>query len=404
LGSGLVSGLKIHKETAMTGSKRLIFPVAAAVVAVGAGSWYMLGFSGRNDDTIRVSGNIEAVEVAVSFKIPGRVDTRYVDEGKDVKEGDPIAQLETADLQAEVALRQGELHAAEAALAELKNGSRPDEIAAAEAAMHKAEANYAELKAGSRPQEIAAADAELHAAEADRDHLKRDLDRDEQLQRADSGTIAVEQVDRAYAAYRIANQRYLEALKRYELVKEGPRQEDVAQGKAAMEQAQAQFRLVKEGPRKEAIEQARAKVEQAKAALLAAETKLGYARVTSPLTGVVLSKNIEPGEYVAAGTPVVTVADIENVWLRAYVEESDLGKPAVKLDTEAEITTDACPGKVYKGRVSFISSKQEFTPKSVQTARERVKFVYRIKIDVKNPNRELKPGMPADARLVKAKD
>ena len=153
-----------------------------------------------------------------------------------------------------------------------------------------------------------------------------------------------------------------------------------------MEQAQAQYRLVKEGPRKEDIDQGRAKVEQAKAALQSAETKLGYATVTSPLTGVVLSKNTEPGEYVAAGTPIVTVADIENVWLRAYVDERDLGKRNIVLGTEAEITTDAYPGKVYKGRVSFISSEQEFTPKSVQTNHERVKFVYRIKIDVKNPD------------------
>ena len=123
----------------------------------------------------------------------------------------------------------------------------------------------------------------------------------------------------------MANERYLQAMKRYDLVKEGPRQEEILQAKAAMEQAQAQYRLVKEGPRKEDIDQARAKVEQAKAALQAAETKLGYATVTLPLTGVVLSKNIEPGEYVAAGTPVVTVADIENLWLRAYVDERDLG-------------------------------------------------------------------------------
>ena len=192
--------------------------------------------------------------------------------------------------------------------------------------MHKAQANYAELKAGSRPQEIAAAEAEYHAAEVDRDHLKRDSDRDKELHRTDPGTISVEQVDRAAAAYRMANDRYLQALKRYDLVKEGPRQEDILQAKAAMEQAQAQYRLVKEGPRIEDIDQARAQLEQAKAQLQAAQTKLDYATVTSPLTGVVLSKNIEPGEYVAAGTPVVTVADIENVWLRAYVDERDLGK------------------------------------------------------------------------------
>ena len=93
------------------------------------------------------------------------------------------------------------------------------------------------------------------------------------------------------------------------------------------------------------------------------------------------------------------MADIENVWLRAYVDERDLGTRNITRGTQAKITTDAYPGKVYPGRVSFIASEQEFTPKSVRTTRERVKFVYRIKIDVKNPYRELKPGMPADARL-----
>ncbi len=383
----------------MTGSRRLMFPVAALIVAVGAGGWYVLGLAGRSDDSLHVSGNIEAVEVPVSFKIPGRVVNRYVDEGDDVKEGQPVAQLETADLQADVALRRGELQAAQAALAELVAGSRPDEIAAALAAVQKAQANYAELKNGSRPEEIVAAAAESQAAEVDRDRLKTEFDRVDRLRRADPGTVAVEQFDQAAAAYRVADQRYLQAKKRYEMVKEGPRQEEILQGKAAMEQAEAQYRLVKEGPRKEVIDQARAKLDQAKAGLQSAEVKLGYAKVTSPLTGVVLSKNIEPGEYVAAGTPVVTVSDIVNIWLRAYVDETDLGKPAVAQGAEAEITTDAFPGKVYKGRVSFISSEQEFTPKTVQTNRERVKFVYRIKINLTNSNRELKPGMPADARL-----
>ena len=384
----------------MTASKKLIFPVAAAIVAIGAGGWYALGLAGRGDDSLHVSGNIEAVEVAISFKIPGRVEKRYVDEGQPVYEGQPVAQLETADLQADAALRRGELQAAQAALAELLAGSRPDEIAAALAAMQKAQANYAELKNGSRP----AGNRRRRGRVPGRRGRSRSPQAPtsigtNKLRRADSGTIAEEQLDQARAAYRMADQRYLQAMKRYELVKEGPRQEEILQGKAAMEQAQAQYRLVKEGPRKEDIDQARAKLEQAKASLLAAETKLGYATVTSPLTGVVLSKNTEPGEYVAAGTPVVTVADIENLWLRAYVDERDLGKRNLALGTAAEVTTDAYPGKVYKGRVSFISSEQEFTPKSVQTNHERVKFVYRIKIDVKNPDRELKPGMPADARI-----
>ena len=113
---------------------------------------------------------------------------------------------------------------------------------------------------------------------------------------------------------------------------------------------------------------------------------------------MILSKNVEPKEYVAPGTAVVTMADLGQVWLRAYVEETDLGR--VKVGQKAFVTTDSFPGKRYEGRVAFIASEAEFTPKTVQTRKERVKLVYRIKIDIPNPAMELKPGMPADAEIV----
>jgi HlyD family secretion protein len=108
-------------------------------------------------------------------------------------------------------------------------------------------------------------------------------------------------------------------------------------------------------------------------------------------------RQAEVGEVVVPGTPVVTLADLDHIWLRAYIAETDLGR--IRWGQEATITTDTYPGKQYRGRISFISSSAEFTPKSVQTYRERVTLVYRIKIDIDNPNRELKPGMPADARI-----
>ena len=111
-----------------------------------------------------------------------------------------------------------------------------------------------------------------------------------------------------------------------------------------------------------------------------------------------MSKNIEPGEQVAVGTPVITIGELESVWVRAYIPETDLGR--VKLGQKARVTTDTWPGRVYDGRVTFIASEAEFTPKNVQTPKERVKLVYRIKITIPNPKRELKPGMPADAEII----
>jgi len=118
----------------------------------------------------------------------------------------------------------------------------------------------------------------------------------------------------------------------------------------------------------------------------------------SPIDGVVLTKAAEVGEVLAAGTAVITVGDLDHPWLRAYINERDLGR--VNLGDKVKVTTDSFPGKVYWGRISFISSEAEFTPKQIQTKEERVKLVYRIKIDLENLNHELKSNMPADAEIL----
>jgi HlyD family secretion protein len=168
--------------------------------------------------------------------------------------------------------------------------------------------------------------------------------------------------------------------------------------KATVQRATENYKLVKEGPRKEDIEDAKAQVEQARASLRLAETQLSYTVLNSPLSGVVLVKSSERGEVVNPGTSIITLADLENVWLKAYIPETDLSK--VKWGQEVIVTTDLRPKKEYKGKISFISSQAEFTPKSIQTEKERVTLVYRIKVDIPNPDRELKPGMPADGKIL----
>jgi HlyD family secretion protein len=365
------------------------------ILAAGGGAayWYLGVHRHQSDGQLRVSGNIETTEAQVAFKIAGRVETRLFDEGQMVKQGQPVATLDTADLRCNVDLRKAEVQTADAALAELLAGSRAEEKAAAKAAMEKAAHGLADLEAGSRPQEIAEAEAAVGAAAAEMSRAQADLRRNTTLfQRK---TISAEEYDAARAGADVATERHRQVVERLKLVREGPRKEQIEQARSALAQAKSQYDLVMAGPRQEDIDQARARLEQAKAALRLAETQLGYATVYAPLSGVVLSKNIEPGEYVAPGTAVVTVGDLVNVWLRGYVEEPDLDR--VKFGQKAIVTTDG--GKSYVGRVSFIAKEAEFTPKNVQTQKERVKLVYRIKIDIKNdPEKlELKPGMPADA-------
>jgi HlyD family secretion protein len=376
-------------------NKRRLMVLLPVVLLVAVLAYLILS---RSDDAgvIRVSGNIEVTDAEVSFKIPGRVEARLVDEGEMVRAGQTIARLDSAELAQEVAARRAERQAVQAALAELEAGSRPEEIAQAEASAAQAKARLDEMLAGSRPEELSAAEAVLRRAKAEAERARLDAERYEGLYKKE--IVSAQQYDAARTAYETALARQREAEEQYKLVKEGPRKEQIEQARAAWLQAQERFVLVKKGPRQETIEQARARLQQAKEGLAVAETRLGYATLTSPLAGVVLSKNVEPGEFVAAGTPIVTVGDLENVWLRAYINETDLGR--VKVGQRVRVTTDTYPDKRYEGRVSFIAAQAEFTPKSVQTEKERVKLVYRVKVDIRNPNMELKPGMPADAEIL----
>ncbi len=375
--------------------KKLAVLALIALAGVVALVW-LDGRSGNADRPIRVSGNIEVTDAELSFKIPGRVEARLVDEGETVTKGQTVALLDRRELTQEADRSKAEVEAARAALAELEAGSRPQEIAEAKAAASQANAHLQELENGSRPQEIAAAEAAWQSAHADAQRLADDFARYSGLYKKQ--LVSTQQYEAARTASRMAGASERQAREQLDLLKEGPRKEEIAQARDAYTQARQRYTLVKIGPRREDIQQARARLDQARQSLALSETRLGYATLVSPMSGMVLSKSIEPGEYVSAGTPIVTVADLENIWLRAYVNETDLGR--VKLGQRVRVTTDTYPGKAYEGRVSFISSQAEFTPKSVQTEKVRVKLVYRIKIDIRNPNMELKPGMPADAEIM----
>jgi HlyD family secretion protein len=374
------------------------WPAALALVAIASiATFAWLEARLRSDDKpIRISGNIEVTDADLSFKIPGRVEARLVDEGQAVNAGQTIALLDSKELSEEAKLSKAQVQAARAALSELEAGSRPQEIAEAGATAGQARARLQELEAGSRPQEVAAAEAAYESARADAQRLADDVERYSGLYQKQE--VSTQQYDAVRTNFKMAQAREREMKEHLDLVKEGPRKEQIEQARQTYAQAEQRYTLVKIGPRREDIEQARARLEQARQSLALAETRLAYTTLVSPMSSVVLSKSIEPGEYVSAGTPIVTVADLENIWLRGYVNETDLGR--VKLGQPAHVTTDTYPGKVYEGRVSFISSEAEFTPKSVQTEKVRVKLVYRIKVDIKNPNMELKPGMPADAQII----
>lgn len=323
--------------------KRMIVFLFLLAAGVAAGVYLYPRFVQEPavENSLMVSGNIEAHESVLGFKVQGRIVELSVEEGQWLEEGQVIARLEDESFRQQAALEQATLRV------------RESELSLA--------------LAGTRRQEIEAAEQTLVDIEADLEQKKLDLERAQELYEKDA--ISAQDRDRA--------------------------ETEVKRAQASYQRAQERLDQAREGTRPEEIAIARANVRQARERLQLARVNLGYTELRAPRAGVVVVRQAELGEVVSPGTPVVTLADLENVWLRAYISETDLGR--IRWGQAATLRTDTYPGKAYPGRISFIASKAEFTPKSVQTFKERVTLVYRIKIDVENPNHELKPGMPADA-------
>jgi len=325
--------------------KRAIPILILLAVAIAAGVYYYPRFAKKPEpvNQLTLSGNIEAHESLVGFKVAGRVVELPVEEGQQILEGALLARLEDADYKQKVVIDEETVRVRQSNLALTLAGTREQELKATQQAMIDAQ-------------------ADLEQKQLDNDRMQRLFAKDEVS--AQDRDLAATALKRADATFKAAQQRYNEAV-------EGSRKEDIAIAQANLQQAGANLGL--------------------------SRVNLDYTTLRAPSTGVITVRQAELGEVVAPGTPVVTLADLDHIWLRAYIAETDLGR--IHWGQNATITTDTYPGKQYHGRISFIASDAEFTPKSVQTYEERVTLVYRIKIDIDNPSHELKPGMPADAHI-----
>jgi len=314
--------------------------VVAVVAAVGIAAYFARDtltsrFGGASAaPVIFVSGNIEAHQAVLGFKtVQSTIVELPFDEGQWVDEGTLVARLDDSDYRQQVAVNQAALEV------------QQRQLAAAE-------------------QNLAAAEQTVESDAADLVFRKQQYDRADFLLQKGSGTV--EQHDQTYAALRQSTAAH---------------ERDLALQNAAQRQ----------------VELAKASIHNAEETLKMSQIVLGYTVLRAPFSGVIQVRQAELGEVMVPGTPVVTMADLDHVWLRAYINETDIGR--VRYGQTATVTTDTYPEKKYTGRVSFISGNAEFTPKSVETHAERITLVYRIRIDVDNPTHELVPGMPADATL-----
>jgi len=365
------------------------------------------GWRGETPGAITVSGNIELTQVNIAFKVPGRIVELPLAEGQAVTAGTVLARIDSTQLERQRERDQAALVAAGSLEEQLKTAiefqkatiAADADLRAAE--LQQAEARLRDLLAGSRKQEVQTAEAVLQDARNLQQQAQRDWDRAQTLYKTED--ISTAQYDQYRTRFESTRAALRQAEERLALVVEGPRKEEVEAARAQVARARAAVRLSETARidlrrREQELATRRADIERARAQVAFIDAQIQDTTVTSPIGGVVLVKSAENGEVVAPGTTLATIGDIDHPWLRAYINETDLGR--VKLGSQASVVTDSFPGKVYKGRVSFISSEAEFTPKQIQTPEERVKLVYRIKIELENPAHELKANMPADAEIV----
>jgi HlyD family secretion protein len=386
--------------------KKKIIPVVVLGVAAAAFVAGRRWFGDGNGGALRLSGNIELTEVNIAFKIPGKLIERAVDEGDPVKAGTVVARLDKDTLTGQQARARAALAGAESlgvqqlTAIDYQAATLEGQVQQRAAEVKAAEARLAALVAGSREQEKQQARANLDRVRTEFDRAANDWKRAQALIKNED--ISAADFDQYRTRYEGAEAQLKTGKEQLALVLEGPRKEDIDAGRAQLQQAQATLRVAEaqrlELKRKrEELVSRRADIDQRKADVRVVQTQLDDTEAASPIDGVVLVKSAEVGEVIAAGTTVLTVGDLAHPWLRAYINERDLGR--VKLGQKVKISTDSFPGRAYWGRVSFIASEAEFTPKQIQTTEERAKLMYRVKIDVDNPRGELKSNMPADAEI-----
>lgn len=354
----------------------------------------MTGCQAADEVDLSVAGRIEGVNVEVGSRVGGRVLQILVAEGDAVGKGDVVVKLETAEAESRVAAARANLSQTEAVLAKLIAGPRPEEIQHAEAAVAEAEAAYLMAVAGPRSEEIETARANASARRATVDQVRIDLQRSETL-RAD-GAISQQDLDHARKQTEVAESMHRAALEQLDLLVRGTRDEKIAMAKAVRDRTCATRDALYKGSRKEDIDAARAARDAAVAHVAAAQVALDEMTITAPMDGIVEILDLEPGDLVGPG-PVVSIIDPERLELTVYVGAAVLG--FLRLGQAVDFTTDSHGDSRFPGRIVFISSDGEFTPRNLQTQEERVQQVFAVKLAFDSNGGRLRAGMSATVHL-----
>lgn len=333
--------------------KRIIFVVFIIFFLI-VGALVYFGQKSNREKELVYSGTIDATQANLSFQVAGRVSQVFVQEGQSVSQNQMIAELDRSEFESRFEQARANLERAQKTRRQLET--------------------VLELSRKTLPAEVARAKAGVQSAKDSLKDAEKNYRRFEEL--FGKNVVSEKERDALRLQYDVAQSRLAESESVLKL---------------------AQGNLTRIDAVKQDIDVAAAQINAAAASLNQAEIQLNYTQLKSPANGVVTSRNIEPGETVTPGREVITVSDLSRVDLKIFVDETEIGK--VKPGQKVDVQVDTFPGKTYTGYVSFISPEGEFTPKVIQTTKERVKLVYLVKVSIGNPHLELKAGMPADAWL-----
>ncbi len=370
---------------------RIFLGLAVVTALVGS-----LVYSQHRITPAHASGFIEADEIRLGSRVGGRVLQVLVQEGQHVERGQVLVRLEPFDLKARLAQAQAALSAQQADYQRLSAGLRPEEIAQRTARVDRLTATVDKLKAGPLAEEIKSSQSRFQLAEAQFDRARKGYERTMALANRDTGAVSRDEIDLATESLRVAEAGLEVRREELVLMKKGTRIEDVAAAQAELVEAAQAKQLAEAGFRTEEIAQAMAMVQSAEAAVAAIQSQIDELDIKAGVGGVVDAIQLRPGDLVPANSPVLTLIDTSRLWIRVYVPENQLD---IQIGERLVVTVDSYPIQEFFADVTYVSNHAEFTPRNVQTADERAKQVFRVKLDLQDRSNRLRPGMSADVWL-----
>lgn len=385
---------------------RIIVILVLLGTAALVGNNYRLRQAAMPKETVDISGVVEFRKTDLSFKNAGKIVEIDFDEGMRVKKGEVLARQDVSELEVQktkleqVLLYTKSLISQAEVNLEFQRANHQIQMRLVAGAIAAARARLDEAVNGNREEQIAQAQAISQKAQIEYDNMSQEYKRHEKL--LASNAISTQTFDTVKTQYLATEQQLLSSREQYNLLKAGSRKETIELMKAGLAQAEAQkeeaeslvFQIRNAAC---ALDSLRQDLEVKKADIDLVKVKIGDAVLYAPEDGIILEKFSELSEVIGSGSPIGVMANMNEVWVRGYIAEEDLGR--VKPGAPAVVLSDTYPGKAYPGYVAFVSPEAEFTPKNVQTKRERVKLVYRVKINVDNASGELRLGMPVDASI-----